>query len=149
VPPFPEEEEYAPPSDSNDDDMSDVIDEEAEAQKSEEDRERAAEEREEKRMRKKAKRDSARKALDKLTAKLRELAFEARRKEVAQITKDHKLIYPMLWVKLSAASQSKVREDPEFKTAKENLDCILLWEIIRKSHHTHTFEIGDPMIGCQ
>jgi Zinc knuckle len=145
VPPFPEEEEYAPPSDSNDDDMSDVIDEEAEAQKSEEDRERAAEEREEKRMRKKAKRDSARKALDKLTAKLRELAFEARRKEVAQITKDQRLIYPMLWVKLSAASQSKVREDPEFKTAKENLDCILLWEIIRKSHLTHTFEIGDPM----
>jgi hypothetical protein len=66
VPPFPEEEEYAPPSDSDDDDMSDVIDEEAEAQKSEEDRERAAEEREEKWMRKKAKRDSARKALDKL-----------------------------------------------------------------------------------
>jgi hypothetical protein len=51
----------------------------------------------------------------------------------------------MLWVKMSAASQSKGREDPEFKTAKENLDCILLWEIIRKSHLTHTFGIGDPM----
>ena len=51
----------------------------------------------------------------------------------------------MLWVKMSAASQSKVREDPEFKTAKESLDCILLCEITRKSHLTHTFGIGDPM----
>jgi hypothetical protein len=115
VPLFPVEGEYAPPSDSDDDDKSDVIDEEVEAQKSEEDRERAAEER----------RVSARKARDKLTGKLRELAFEARRKDVAQITKDQRLIYPMLWVKMSAASQSKVREDPEFKITKENLDCIL------------------------
>jgi hypothetical protein len=43
--------------------------------------------------------------------------------------------------------QSKVREDPGFKTAKESLDCILLWEITRKSHLTHTFGIGDPMRG--
>jgi hypothetical protein len=46
VPPFPEEDEYAPlMSDSDDDDISDVIDEEAEALKSEEDRETAAAER--------------------------------------------------------------------------------------------------------
>ena len=43
VPPFPEEDEYAPPmSDLNDDNMTDVIDEKAEALKSEEDRETAA-----------------------------------------------------------------------------------------------------------
>ena len=51
----------------------------------------------------------------------------------------------MMWFRMSAASQSKVRKDPEFMEAKRNLDCILQWEIIQKSHLTHTFGIGDPM----
>jgi hypothetical protein len=145
VPPFPHEDEYAPPMSDSDDDMSDAVDEEAEALKNPEEREADAADREILRAKRKVRRDASRRAHEKLMVKLRELAYDARRKEVAQITKDQRLIFPMMWVATSAASQSKIREDPEFKEAKENLDCIMLWDITRKSHLTHTFGIGDPM----
>ena len=146
TPPFPDEEDYAPPQMSDsDDDMSDAVDEENEAAKSEEEKASDLADQEERRVIRKAKRVALRRANEKLMVKLRELAFEGRRKEIAQITKDQRLIFPMMWVRMSAASQSKVREDVLFKEAKQNLDCISLWDIIRRSHLTHTFGIGDPM----
>jgi Zinc knuckle len=46
---------------------------------------------------------------------------------------------------MSAASQSKVREDPDFEDAFLHLDCIRLWNFIRRSHLTHIFGNSDPM----
>lgn len=80
-----------------------------------------------------------------IIGKLRENAFEGRRREMAKQRADERTIWPMMWCKMSAASQSKVREDPQFEDAYLNLDCIRLWDFIRRSHLTHVFGDADPM----
>ena len=54
-------------------------------------------------------------------------------------------MYPMMWKRMSLASQSRVREEEEFQTAYLTLDCVLLWTLIRKIHRTHMFGDEDPM----
>jgi hypothetical protein len=80
-----------------------------------------------------------------LQTKLREGAFEGRRKAVEKQKSDERMIWPLMWKLMSAASQSKVREDPDFEDAFLHLDCIRLWDFIRRSHLTHIFGNGDPM----
>ena len=80
-----------------------------------------------------------------LIAKLREGAFEANRKAVDIQRANVALIWPLMWAKMSVASQSKVREDPDFENALLHLDCIRLWNFIRRTHLTHVFGDGDPM----
>ena len=46
---------------------------------------------------------------------------------------------------MSPASQSKVKEDPDFDNAYFHLDCVRLWGFIRRSHLTHIYWDGDPM----
>jgi hypothetical protein len=53
--------------------------------------------------------------------------------------------YPMMWRKMSLASQSRVREVEEFEEFSLSLDCVGLWELIRRTHLTHIFRDGDPM----
>ena len=80
-----------------------------------------------------------------LQTKLREGAFEGRRKAVEKQKSDERMIWPLMWKLVSSASQSKVREDPDFEDAFLHLDCIRLWDFIRRSHLTHIFGNGDPM----
>jgi Zinc knuckle len=80
-----------------------------------------------------------------LQTKLREGAFEGRRKAVEKQKSDERMIWPLMWKLMSAASQSKVREDPDFEDAFLHLDCIRLWNFIRRSHLTHIFGNSDPM----
>ena len=80
-----------------------------------------------------------------MIGKLRENAYEGRRREMAKQKMDERTIWPMMWAKMSAASQSKVRQDPQFEDAFLNLDCIRLWDFIRRSHLTHVFGDSDPM----
>jgi hypothetical protein len=46
---------------------------------------------------------------------------------------------------MSAGSQSKVREEPDFEEAFLNVDCVRLWNFIRRTHLTHVFGDGDQM----
>ena len=78
-----------------------------------------------------------------LQTKLREGAFEGRRKAVEKQKSDERMIWPLMLKLMSPASQSKVREDPDFEDAFVHLDCIRLF--IRRSHLTHIFGNGDPM----
>ena len=80
-----------------------------------------------------------------LQIKLREGAFEGRRKAVEKQKSDERTIWPLLWKLMSPASQSKVRADPDFEDAFLHLDRIRLWDFIRRSHLTHIFGNGDPM----
>ena len=48
-----------------------------------------------------------------ILARLRENAYEGRRREMVKQKSDERTIWPMMWCKMSPASQSKVREDPE------------------------------------
>jgi hypothetical protein len=46
---------------------------------------------------------------------------------------------------MSLASQSRVREEEEFQEVTLTLDCVRLWELIRRTHLTHIFGDGDPI----
>ena len=81
-----------------------------------------------------------------LIAKLREECFTGRRKEMAQQRKDEQKIWSMMWTRMSPASQSKVQEEPEYAAALLARDCVLLWEFIRRTHLTHIYGDGDPML---
>jgi hypothetical protein len=50
-----------------------------------------------------------------------------------------------MWRKMSLASQSRVREEEEFEEFSQSLDCVGLWELIRRTHLIHIFGDGDPM----
>ena len=75
---------------------------------------------------KEAKREAKAKADEKLISKLREGAYESRRKAIQTITDDERKIWPMMWVKMSPASQCRVREEEDFEDAKRCLDCVRL-----------------------
>ena len=82
-----------------------------------------------------------------LITKLREGAFEGRRKEIQKQLADEKTIWPMMWKRMSLASRSKVSEEEGFLAAELNLDAIQLWDFIRRTHLTHIYGAGDPIMG--
>ena len=82
---------------------------------------------------------------DKLLIKLREGAYEGRRKAIELQRENEKKLWPMMWSRMSSGSQSRVREEEGFAIARSKLDCVRLWGFIRETHLTHVFGIGDPM----
>ena len=80
-----------------------------------------------------------------LVKKLREGAYEARRKREEAAHLALRKMWAKTWVRMSPQSQSKVREEPGFDAACLNLDSIKLWTYIRKSHLTHIFGEDDEM----
>jgi hypothetical protein len=82
----------------------------------------------------------------KLLAKLREGAFEGRRRSMELQRTNEQKLWPLMWSKMSTASQSKVREDPEYETAYLRLDSIKLWDFIRRTHLTHIYGEDDAML---
>ena len=81
-----------------------------------------------------------------LITKLWEDCFTGRRKEMAQQRKDEQKIWSIMWTRMSPASQSKVQKEPEYGAALLARDCVLLWEFIRRTHLTHIYGDGDPML---
>jgi hypothetical protein len=77
--------------------------------------------------------------------KLREGAYEARRKREEAATLALKRMWAKTWVRMSTQFQSKVREYPDFERASLDLDSIALWNFIRKSHLTHIYGEDDEM----
>ena len=93
---------------------------------------------------KEARREAKAKTNEKLISKLREGAYESRRKAIQTVKDDERKIWPMMWVRMSPASQCRVREEEDFEDARLNLDCVRLWTFIRETHLTHIFGVGDP-----
>jgi hypothetical protein len=71
-----------------------------------------------------ARRDAKRRAKEKLILKLREGAYEGRRKAMETQKANERTAYPMMWRKMSLASQSRVREEEEFEEVSSTLDCV-------------------------
>ena len=69
------------------------------------------------------------------------------------LSKPHEKRWPKWWQEIDFSddvgpdvrSQIIVRKDVLFIEAKQNLDCVSLRDIIRRSHLTHTSGIRDPM----
>ena len=77
--------------------------------------------------------------------RLRANAFEGRRKLVEAQKIDEQKLFPLMWKRMSTASQSKVREEPGFESARMRLDSVKLWEYIKRSHLTHVYGEDDSM----
>ena len=82
---------------------------------------------------------------EELLRKLRDGAYQSRRKAMLTQAVNERTVWPLMWAQMSAGSQSKVREEPEFEEAFLNLDCVRLWNFIRRTHLTHVFGDGDQM----
>jgi hypothetical protein len=144
VQPFPREEDYIPEFPESDDEVEEevvLVDAEGEQLPAVEiaaqavAREAAAQ----------ARRDVKRRAREKLILKLREGVYEGRRKAMETQKTNECTAYPMIWRKMSLASQSRVREEEEFEEVSLTLESVGLWELIRRTHLTHIFGDGDPM----
>ena len=85
------------------------------------------------------------KATKSLISKMRENAFEARRKKIELQELNYTKMWPFVTGQMSAGSLAKVREFPEFETAKGSRDVVKLWEFIRESHLTHVYGSSDNM----
>jgi hypothetical protein len=92
-----------------------------------------------------ARREVRRRARGKLILKLREGAYEARRKAMETQRANEHTAWGRIWRKMSLPSKSRVREEEDFEEAYMKLDSVKLWELIRKTHLTHIFGDGDPM----
>ena len=77
--------------------------------------------------------------------KLRTNAFEGRRRLVEAQKADEQKLFPMIWDRMSSGSQSKVREEPGFESARMQLDSVKLWQFIKRSHLTHVYGEDDSM----
>ena len=81
-----------------------------------------------------------------LTAKLREGAYEGRRRAVAQQRVDEQKIWSIMWGPMSPAFQGRVQESEGYEAALPLRDCVQLWEFVRRTHLTHIYGDGDPMV---
>ena len=82
---------------------------------------------------------------DQFINKLKEGAYERRQKAIELQGVNETKIWALMWAKMFPASQSKVREYPRFETAREALNSVKLWKLIRKSHLTHMYGDHDNM----
>lgn len=82
---------------------------------------------------------------EKSKAKLKESEYLNRKRELKIQKENERTVYPMMWKRMSLGSQSRVREEEEFRDAYLSLDCVMLWTLIRRTHLTHVFGDTDPM----
>ena len=79
------------------------------------------------------------KASERSRAKFKEDDYIQRKRDVKTQKENERTMYPMMWKRMSLLSQSRVREEEDFKTAYDTLDCIMLWTFIRRTHLTHMY----------
>ena len=51
-----------------------------------------------------------------------------------------------MWGSMSPASEGKVQESEGYEAALLSRDCVQLWEFVRRTHLTHIYGDGDPMV---
>ena len=68
-----------------------------------------------------------------------------RKRDVKTQRENERTMYPMMWKRMSLLSQSRVREEEDFKTAYDTLDCVLLWTLIRRIHLMHMYGVDKAL----
>ena len=87
-----------------------------------------------------------RKASERSRAKLKEDEYIQRKRDLKAQKEHERTLYPMMWRRMSLASQTRVREEEDFQEAYMTLDCIMLWTMIRRTHLTHMFGDDDALM---
>lgn len=70
----------------------------------------------------------------------------AERRRIEQQTIDEATIWTVMWLRMTRASQNKVMEEPGYEVAFNGKDCVILWELIRRTHLTHTYSARDQIM---
>lgn len=86
-----------------------------------------------------ARNERRRRNTERSRAKLREEDYLQRKRDLKAQKENERTVYPMMWKRMSMDSQSRVKEEEEYRTAYLTLDCVLLWTLIRRTHLTHMF----------
>ena len=86
-----------------------------------------------------ARNERRRKASERSRAKFKEDDYIQRKRDIKTQKENERTMYPMMWKRMSLLSQSRVREEEDFKTAYDTLDCVMLWTLIRRTHLTHMY----------
>ena len=82
---------------------------------------------------------------DVLLEKLKEGAYDSRRKLMLQQRLDLKTSFSLLTGYISPESMAKLKEEPDWERTYLTLDTIKLWRFIRRSHLTHVYANDDEM----
>ena len=77
------------------------------------------------------KRERMLKSSERSKAKFREDDYIQRKWDIKLQYANERTMYPMMWKRMSVASQSRVREEDDYEQAYMTLDCVLLWTLIR------------------
>ena len=93
-----------------------------------------------------AKSERQRKAAQKSRAKFRENEYIQRKKDLKTQHENERTVFPMMWKRMSLISQSRVREEEEYRTAYLTLDCVLLWTLIERTHLTHMYGADEALV---
>jgi Zinc knuckle len=141
VQPFPREEDYIPDFPESDDEDEEEVGEQLDAEGEPLPAVDVAAQAVAREAAANARMETKRRAREKLISKLREGAYEGRRKAMEIQKANERTVWPMMWTRMSQASQSRVKEEEEYLA----LDCVKLWSFIRRTHLTHIFGDGDPM----
>ena len=92
-----------------------------------------------------ARNERRRRTHERSIAKYREDDYIQRKRDLKLQKENERTVFPMMWKRMSLASQCRVQEEDEYRTAYLTLDCVLLWTLIRRTHLTHMFGDTDPM----
>ena len=84
--------------------------------------------------------------MERSRAKLKEDEYIQRKRDLKAQKEHERTLYPMMWRRMSLASQTRVREEEDFHEAYMTLDCIILWTMIRRTHLTHMFGDDDALV---
>ena len=87
-----------------------------------------------------------RKASERSRAKLKEDEYIQRKRDLKAQKEHERTLYPMMWRRISLASQTRVREEEDFHEAYMALDCIMLWAMIRRTYLIHMFGDDDAQM---
>ena len=93
-----------------------------------------------------AKNERRRRASEKSRAKFREDAYIQRKRDLKLQRENERTVFPMMWKRMSLISQTRVKEEEEYRTAYLTLDCVLLWTLIRRTHLTHMFGADEALL---
>jgi hypothetical protein len=78
--------------------------------------------------------------------KLREGAYDRRNKSIEQQLKDEEKLFNYVELRPSAASLAKIKEEATYDQISLDQDVIGLWGLIRRTHLTHIYGEGDPLM---
>lgn len=75
-----------------------------------------------------------------ITNEPREVGYDIERGRNEQQKTVESWIWNIMWLRMTPASQNIVKAEPGYEAACNAKDCVVLWELIRRTHITHVYD---------